>query len=80
MAATLLLQQYFHAVLPRNVPGKEDGNHHQVEAALLDRLIDAVKILLQFVPLEHQSSVGTLRLVLTTSKVLNVDGKVDKTC
>ncbi|KAF2802677.1 uncharacterized protein BDZ99DRAFT_454339 [Mytilinidion resinicola] len=80
MAASreFLLQQYFHAALPRNVPGEEDRNLFRVESALLDRMIAAIKVIAPFCPLEHQSCVNSVRLALTTSKALNVEGKIDR--
>jgi hypothetical protein len=78
-SAELLQQQYYHATLPRNVPGKSDRNSYQVELALLDRFIDALKSIIPFTPLEHQSRVDVVRVALTTSRALNVEGKIDKT-
>jgi len=77
-ATTRLLDVYFHAALPRDVPSKETANLHAIEDELTDRFLDAVKIFMRFVPLDHQSLVDVLRLALTTSKALNVGGKIDK--
>jgi F420-0:gamma-glutamyl ligase-like protein len=76
--AAYLLQQYFHVALPRDVPGKLDRNLFGVESALLERFIDAVKIVTPLAPLEHQQRLDLVRLALTTSRALNVEGKVDK--
>ncbi|KAF2683160.1 hypothetical protein K458DRAFT_305959 [Lentithecium fluviatile CBS 122367] len=73
-----LLQQYFHAALPRDVPGREDRNLSLIESALLDRIIGAVKATIAVAPLEHKRYVDAIRLTLVTSKALNVDGKIDK--
>jgi hypothetical protein len=75
---TFLLQQYFHIALPRDVPGKSDRNLFAVESALLERFIEAVKAVLPCAPLEHQPRVDLVRLALTTSRAINVEGKVDK--
>ncbi|KAJ4298924.1 hypothetical protein N0V90_004167 [Kalmusia sp. IMI 367209] len=81
MAASreFLLHQYYHVALPRDVPGKEDRKLScRVEAALLDRIIGAVKAVAPYAPLPNQSLVDNIRLTLVTTKALNVDGKVDK--
>lgn len=78
-ATRLLHALYFHAVLPRDVPSKETGNLYAVESELTDRLLDAVKILRSYVPSVHQQRVDALRLALSTSKCINVGGKIDKT-
>jgi len=75
----LLLQQYHHVALPRDVPGQEDHNLSAIDSVLLKRFIDAVKAITPFVPFEYQKSVDTVHLLLSTSRLLNVDGKVDKT-
>ncbi|ORX94071.1 hypothetical protein BCR34DRAFT_608383 [Clohesyomyces aquaticus] len=74
-----LTSLYHHVVLPRQTPGKEDSNLNKVDAALLDHLLDAVKALVPLVPLPHQQALDAVRLALSTCKVLNVEGKVDKT-
>ena len=77
-AATRLLDVYFHAALPRDVPSKETANLCAIEDELIDRLLNAVKTFTRCVPPNHQSLVDILRLALTTSKRLNVGGKIDK--
>jgi hypothetical protein len=74
----LLLHQYYHAALPRDVPGKSDSNLFEVEAALTDRLIDAVNIIKPLASLEHQTQLDTIRLALTNSRAINIEGKIDK--
>jgi hypothetical protein len=76
--AKFLIQQYFHIGLPRDVPGRLERDLPRIESALLERFIDAVKAITPFAPVEQQPHVDLIRLALTTSRALNVDGKVDK--
>ncbi|CAO2653039.1 Nn.00g024500.m01.CDS01 [Neocucurbitaria sp. VM-36] len=73
----LLLQLYHHVVLPRDIPAAEDSNLVHIETELLDRLLDAVKALVQFTPLEHHSRIYATRIALTTCKAINIEGRVD---
>ncbi|KAF2871478.1 hypothetical protein BDV95DRAFT_493867 [Massariosphaeria phaeospora] len=75
---TFLLHQYYHAVLPRDVPGQEDKHLYLIDVALLDRLVGAVKAITPLVPLVYQPQVNAIRLTLTSTKSLNVEGKIDK--
>ncbi|KAI4942649.1 hypothetical protein J4E91_009818 [Alternaria rosae] len=74
-----LEQQYNHITLPRNVPGREDGNLHRVEEALLKRMLDAVAKLTPHVAADVASYVQGLRETLLVCQVLNVDGIIGKT-
>lgn len=75
----LLLQVYHHAVLPRDVPGREDSNLFQIESELAGRMTDAVKSLIRHAPSKDFSSLDTIRLALSTCRSLNVEGAIDKT-
>jgi hypothetical protein len=75
---TLLQQVSQHVVLPRDVPGREDGNLHQIDAELVRRLTDAVKQLTQHAPSEDFAKLDAVRLMLSTSGSLNIDGAIDK--
>jgi hypothetical protein len=76
---TLLVQLYQHAVLPRQVSGREDKDLYRIESELLRRLSDAVKSLVPHTPLEDLADIDAVRLALTTCSALNVDGKIDRT-
>jgi predicted oxidoreductase len=82
MAATkraqFLLQLYHHAVLPRDVPGHDDGNISSIDSEILDRLIRAVQGIAPYLPDADKGPVDAVRLALTTAKTLNVDGQIDK--
>lgn len=73
-----LLQLYNHVVLPRDVPGKEDSNLCDVEAALLDRLLQAVEAFPPFVPPDQAPSIDALHSTLTSTKAINIAGTLDK--
>jgi hypothetical protein len=74
----LLQQVYQHVVLPRDVPGHEDGNLHQIDAEIARRLIDAVKQLVNHAPTEDFAKLDAIRLMLSTCGSLNVEGMIDK--
>ena len=74
----LLQHIYHHVVLPRNVPGREDSNLHQVEVEITRRLINATKQFTLHAPLDDLAKLGTIRLMLSTCGALNVEGKIDK--
>jgi len=74
----LLLHIYHHVALPRNVPGREDSNLHQVEADITRRLINATKQLALHAPTNDLAKLDAIRLMLSTCGALNVDGKIDK--
>jgi hypothetical protein len=71
-------QLYNHIVLPLNVPGREDGNLHRVEEALLKRMLDAVARLTPHVAADIAPHVQGLQKTLLTCQVLNVDGTIGK--
>ena len=73
-----LEQQYNHVALPRNVPGKEDGNLRRIEEALLERMLDAVARLTPHVATDLASHIQGLRATLLACQVLNVDGTIGK--
>lgn len=73
-----LEQQYYHIALPRNVPGREDGNLHRVEEALLKRMLDAVARLTPNVAADVAPHVQGLRKTLLACQILNVDGTIGK--
>ncbi|CAN9475149.1 unnamed protein product [Alternaria alternata] len=73
-----LEQQYNHVALPRNVPGKEDGNLRRIEEALLERMLDAVARLAPHVATDLACHIQGLRATLLACQVLNVDGTIGK--
>ncbi|KAG9185573.1 hypothetical protein G6011_06904 [Alternaria panax] len=73
-----LQQQYNHVALPRNVPGKEDGNLRHIEEVLLRRMLDAVARLIPHVAADFASHVQGLQTTLLACQVLNVDGTIGK--
>jgi hypothetical protein len=82
MAATgrvpFLEQLYYHVALPRNVPGKEDGNLIHIEEALSNRMLDAVAKLTPHVPSDLTPHIRGLRDTLLACQTLNVDGTIGK--
>jgi hypothetical protein len=80
MAATreLLLQLYNHVALPRQVPGTHDRNLLAIEAALLDRIIEAVETIAPLVSREHTHFVELIKCTLASSKAINTGGTIDK--
>ncbi|KNG50865.1 hypothetical protein TW65_01843 [Stemphylium lycopersici] len=73
-----LHQLYNHIVLPRNLPGKEDGNLYYVEASLLERMLDAVVRLSPHVNAELQPFLYGLHDTLLSCQILNVNGAIGK--
>jgi hypothetical protein len=73
-----LEQQYNHIALPRNLPGREDGNMRRIEEALLTRMLDAVARLTPHVATDLAPHVQGLRETLLACQVLNVDGTIGK--
>ncbi|KAF1837673.1 hypothetical protein BDW02DRAFT_107422 [Decorospora gaudefroyi] len=73
-----LQQLYHHVALPRDVPGKEDGNLCHINEALSSRMLDAVARLTPYVPSNHLQHIHGLRDTLLVSQVLNVDGTIGK--
>jgi hypothetical protein len=82
MAATgripFLEQIYFHVALPRNVPGKEDGNLRSIDEALLTRMMGAVTKLTSGVAPGHMQYISGLRDTLLTCQTLNIGGTIRK--
>ncbi|EDU49764.1 conserved hypothetical protein [Pyrenophora tritici-repentis Pt-1C-BFP] len=74
----LLHQLYNHVVLPRDVPGQEDPNLHQLGTELARRLCDAVKQIIPHAPLDDHAGLHAVRLALSSCLTLNVDGRIDK--
>jgi hypothetical protein len=74
----LLQQVYHHVVLPRDVPGREDGNLHRIDAEIARRLTDSVKQLVCHAPSEDFAKLDAIRLMLSTCGSLNVEGKIDR--
>ncbi|RMZ67587.1 p-loop containing nucleoside triphosphate hydrolase [Pyrenophora seminiperda CCB06] len=73
-----LEQLYNHVALPRNLPGREDGNLHRIEEALLERMLDAIARLTPHVSTELIPHIHGLRDTLLACQVLNVDGNISK--
>ncbi|KAF2745985.1 hypothetical protein M011DRAFT_527167 [Sporormia fimetaria CBS 119925] len=71
-------QVYQHVVLPRVVPGRADENLANIDANILQRLIVATKAIAPFLPDSDRPLVDQVRLALSTAKVVNVEGNVDK--
>ncbi|KAF1962412.1 hypothetical protein CC80DRAFT_400484 [Byssothecium circinans] len=74
-----ILQLYQHAALPRFLPGHIDRNLYRIDSALLERFMKTIKTITPFAAPDHQSRLDAIRLALTTSRALNVEGKIDKT-
>ncbi|KAF1972673.1 hypothetical protein BU23DRAFT_643344 [Bimuria novae-zelandiae CBS 107.79] len=72
------LQLYQHVALPRDVPGAEDANLHDIEDALHNRLIHALKAVTPSILDQHLCAVDTVRASLVASKAINVQGCVVK--
>ncbi|KAF2110805.1 hypothetical protein BDV96DRAFT_190990 [Lophiotrema nucula] len=73
-----LNQVYHHIVLPRAVPGAENGNLERIEAVLWDRLVDAIKTTTAFALPADQHLLDNVRLSHMTSKAIHVQGRVDQ--
>lgn len=71
-------QLYNHIALPRDVPGREDGNLPTLEAAVLTRLIDATRILSSHVTPSHQQQMYALGDSLNTCQSLHVNRTITK--
>lgn len=74
----LLLQLYYHIVLPRGVPRKEDTGLDQIESQLAARLTDALKALMQHAPLGDHAYLDAARLALSTCRALNAGRYIQK--
>jgi hypothetical protein len=75
----LLHSVYQHVVLPRDVPGIEDANLHEIEAEIIYRLEVAAKELILDAPEDDIAKLDAIRLMLTTCASLNANGMIDKT-
>lgn len=73
-----LHQLYNHVALPRDVPGKEDGNLHHINAALLNRIMSAVAKTTSYFTADLRSHLETLHSSLQASQILNVSGAISK--
>jgi hypothetical protein len=73
-----LHQLYNHVALPRDVPGKEDGNLHHIDAALLKRMLDAVEKITPITMANLQPCMNGLRDTLRASQILNINGTIGK--
>jgi hypothetical protein len=74
----LSLQQYYHVVLPRDVPESEEANLCSINSALLERLTVAVRTVALNAPPIHCSRIETIRSALKTCKIVNFDGALGK--
>ncbi|KAL6161149.1 hypothetical protein ACJBU6_00280 [Exserohilum turcicum] len=74
----LLQQLYYHVALPRDIPGKEDGNLNTIEASLLQRVLDAVVKITPCVAADVQPYIHGLRDTLQACQILNVNGTIGK--
>ena len=75
---SLFLQQYYHVVLPRDVPEGEEVNLSSTNSALLNRLTVAVKSVALVALPTHRSSIEAIRSALETCRVVNFDGALGK--
>jgi hypothetical protein len=66
----LLHSVYQHVVLPRDVPGREDANLHEIEAEIIHRLEVAAKELMLNAPEDDVAKLDAIRLMLTTCATL----------
>lgn len=71
-------QLYNHIVLPRDVPGREDKNLSNIEAALLARLNDATHFLSSRLAPSDQQPIHALCDSLTACQLLHVDRSITK--
>lgn len=71
-------QLYNHIALPRDVPGREDRNLSNIEAALLGRLNDATRSLSSQVAQSHHQQIRGLGDSLTACQSLHVDRAIPK--
>ena len=76
--AALLERLYYHLVLPRKLPGREDNYLDKLQAALCDRFIDALKHLIPLASLEVQSQLDTVRCSVQTSRALNIGARLNR--
>ncbi|KAF2020220.1 hypothetical protein BU24DRAFT_477383 [Aaosphaeria arxii CBS 175.79] len=76
--AHLLQKLYYHVVLPRDVPGREDSNLFSIERELHDRLTRAIKAVSPHASTDHFYAIEAARVSFVKSKAINVDGKIDK--
>lgn len=73
-----LHQLYNHVALPRDIPGKEDGNLHHIDAALLNRMMDAVVKITAYSTVNLRFNLEGLYSSLQASQILNVSGALSK--
>lgn len=73
-----LIQLYHHVVLPRNVPGRQDSNVHDVGRELATRLNAAVKALALHLRAEDLTIIEHVQLAIRDFIALNRDGKIDR--
>ncbi|USP78848.1 hypothetical protein yc1106_06122 [Curvularia clavata] len=64
-------QLYNHIALPRNVPGEEDRNISHIDADLLERMLDATRMLRRYTAAELQPCMLGLIDTLEASQRLN---------
>ena len=73
-----LTNVYQHIVLPRQVPEAENGDLEHIETVLWDRMVDAVKAITPFAPIADQGHLDSLRLSLSASKAVHIQGRIDQ--
>lgn len=71
-------QMYYHVVLPRDVPERAAEDLPSIDANILQRLTVATKAIAPFLPDGDRPLVDRVRLALSTAKILNVEGHIDK--
>ncbi|KAF2494893.1 hypothetical protein BU16DRAFT_590135 [Lophium mytilinum] len=76
----LLESLFHHVVLPPRVPGKRDGKRADIERALIDRFIDASRVMRTLATDgPHRKAWESVCRSLQTSRTCNAGGKLDKT-
>ncbi|KAH7021746.1 hypothetical protein B0J12DRAFT_773782 [Macrophomina phaseolina] len=76
--AATLVELFNHIVLPARVPSKCDDNIAIIEAALVDRLVEASRTLRDVAADDLYRRWDDVRRILLTAKTLNFGGKLDR--
>ena len=75
---TIVESVYHHTVLPPKLPGKAEGDLHNVETDLIRRLVEATSVIKRSLKDEIGSEYDTLQRCLNVSQFLNEDGRLNK--
>ncbi|KAK6953357.1 hypothetical protein Daesc_005660 [Daldinia eschscholtzii] len=77
--AGVLKALFHHIALPAILPQSSDSNTEDVESALLDRLINAVKLMQNVVEGSLWQTWDSIRRSLIACKAMNIGGKLERT-